>query len=74
MTSPWKYAEDEPLWAWETGGDQAMMFYEPGAPFSPGFPPMTDSEWLRLQEHLQRRCKLRQSEKRDDLHQCRGRA
>lgn len=41
----WIYSElGAPMWEWP--GLQAVMFYAPDPPFSPGGPPpMTDREW-----------------------------
>lgn len=48
----------EPLWEWDPmrpgEPEQAVLFYSPGAPFSGGFPPMTDAEWDRLKEGVKK--------------------
>ena len=51
----WIYAEiGVPMWAWTpadpSATEQAVMFYAPGGPFDPGFPPMTDAQWEELEK------------------------
>ena len=54
----WIYSEiGAPLWAWEEGGDQAVLFYAPNGPFSTGFPPMTDEDERRWREAHEKRAR-----------------
>ena len=49
----WKYHTDgDPLWLRCGGGEQALLFWETEPPFSPGFPAMRDSDWVRLEQSI----------------------
>ena len=52
----WIYAAPgEPLWLWPSEPCQSVMFYDAQGPFSPGFPPMSDRDWERLEKSQRER-------------------